>query len=53
MIIKFEMTNGVNTFRDAIILPEGLKMTDAEIKAMQQSRFDAWLKFINTPAEEE
>ena len=53
MVIKFEMTDGVNTLRDAIVLPEGVTMTDAKIEAMKQQRFDAWLVVINTPPVEE
>lgn len=52
MTIEFEMTDGVNTLRDAIVLPADVTMTDAEIEAMKQARFDAWLKVINTPVEE-
>jgi hypothetical protein len=53
MIIEFEMTDGVNTLRDAIVLPKGVTMTDTEIKAMKQTRFDNWLAIINTPPVEE
>lgn len=53
MIIEFEMTDGVNTLRDAIVLPVGMTMTDTEIKAMKQARFDNWLAIINTPPVEE
>ena len=52
MTIEFEMTDGINTLRDAIVLPEGVTMTDAEIEAMKQQRFDAWIKIITAPAEE-
>jgi hypothetical protein len=53
MIIEFEMTDGVNTLRDAIVLPDGVTMTQAEIDTMKQARFDAWLEVINTPPIEE
>lgn len=46
------MTDGVYTLRDAIVLADGVSMTDVEIEAMKQARFDAWLKIITTPTEE-
>ena len=49
MIIEFEMTDGTYTLRDAIVLADGVTMTDAEIEAMKQQRFDNWLAIINTP----
>lgn len=49
MTIEFEMTDGTNTLRDAIVLADGVTMTDAEIKSMKQQRFDNWLAVINTP----
>jgi len=52
MTIEFEMTDGVNTLRDAIVLPEGVTMTDAEIDAMKQQRFDNWIKIITTSVDE-
>jgi hypothetical protein len=52
MTIEFEMTDGVYTLRDAIVLPEGVTMTDAEIEAMKQQRFDNWIKIITTPVDE-
>jgi hypothetical protein len=48
MIINFEMTDGLNTLRDAIVLADGISMTDAEIEKIKQSRFAAWLDVINT-----
>lgn len=53
MIIEFEMTDGVNTLRDAIVLPEGVTMTDAEIESTKQQRFDNWLAVINMPPVED
>ena len=53
MTIEFEITDGVNTLRDAIVLADGVTMTDAEIEAMKQQRFNDWLIVINTPPVEE
>jgi len=47
----FEKTDGTYTFRDAIHLPPDHNLTDYEIEAMKQQRFDNWLSIINTPAE--
>jgi hypothetical protein len=47
----FEKTDGTYTFRDAIHLPPDHNLTDDEIEAMKQQRFDNWLSIINTPAE--
>jgi hypothetical protein len=52
MIIDFEMTDGVHTLRDAIVFPEGVTLTDAEIEEMKQQRFNNWIKIITTPVEE-
>lgn len=53
MIINFEKTDGVHTLRDAIVLPEGVTMTEDEIESMKQQRFDNWVKIITTPVDEE
>ena len=53
MTIEFEMTGGVYTLRDAIVLTDGVTMTDAEIEAMKQARFDAWLAVVTAPPVEE
>ena len=52
MIINFEMTDGLNTLRDAIVLADGISITEAEIEEIKQSRFAAWLEVINTPSTE-
>jgi hypothetical protein len=52
MIIEFEMTDGTNTLRDAIVLADGVTMTDAEIEAMKQQRFDNWIAIITAPVDE-
>ena len=48
----FEKTDGTYTFKDAIHLPPDHNLTDDEIEAMKQQRFDNWLTIINTPATE-
>lgn len=50
--IPFEITQDEYTFRDAIVLPEDVTMTEDEIETMKQKRFDDWFKIITTPAEE-
>ena len=53
MIIEFEMTDGVHTLKDAIVLPNGVTMSADKIQAMKQKRFDDWIEIINTPPVEE
>ena len=50
--IPFEITQDEYTFRDAIVLPEGVTMTEDEIETMKQKRFDDWIKIITTPVDE-
>jgi hypothetical protein len=42
----------INDFRDAIVLPDDHTMTDAEIEAMKQQRYDDWLAIVNASLEE-
>jgi len=49
MIIDFEITKNNLTHRDALVLPDDHKLSDAEIEAMKQARFDAWYAIITTP----
>ena len=53
MIIKFEKTDGTNTLQDAIVLPDDVIMTEAEIEKMKQERFDNWIKAITVPLDSE
>ena len=39
-------------YKDALILPEDHGLSDAEIEAMKQQRYDNWLIVINTPPQE-
>lgn len=52
MIIEFEMRSEHGIFRDAIVLPDDHGMTDAEIDAMKQARFDAWLAVVTAVVDE-
>lgn len=40
--IDFEITRDGMSYRDAIVLPEDHGMSDDQILAMQQERFEAW-----------
>ena len=46
--IPFEKSDGINSFRDALLLDDEHLFSDAEIEAMKQQRFDDWLTIINT-----
>ena len=52
MKIDFEITKNGYTYRDAIVLPDDHGMTEAEINAMKQARFDAWYEIVTNPPEE-
>lgn len=39
----------INGFRDALHLAEDHSLTDTEIEAMKQSRYDKWQTFITNP----
>jgi len=47
LIMKIDFT--INGFSDALILPDDHGMTDAEIEAMKQARYDKWRDFIDNP----
>jgi len=49
MIIIFEMSYENGVFRDALNLPDDHGLSDDELAAMKQARFDSWLVFVNTP----
>lgn len=51
--IDFEFDSAYGVFRDALHLPEDHGMSDAEIDAMKQQRFDNWLAIVNAPSVEE
>lgn len=51
--IDFEFDSPYGKYADAIVLFDGQTMTDAEIEAMKQARFDTWLAAITSPSSEE
>lgn len=51
--IDFEFSQDGMTFRDAIVLPDDHGMSDADIEALKQKRFNDWLAVIKTAAEAE
>lgn len=46
-MIKIDFT--INGFSDALHLADNHGMTDAEIEAMKQARFDKWDDFVKNP----
>lgn len=51
--IDFEVSKDGLVFRDAIHLPDDHGMSDAEIEAMKQARFDAWYAVVTAPSPDE
>lgn len=51
--IDFEFDSEYGVFRDAIYLPEDHALTDAEIEAMKQQRFDNWVDAVTNPPQVE
>jgi hypothetical protein len=41
------------TFRDALHLPEDHGLSDTEIEALKQERFDNWMAIVNAPPSDE
>ena len=53
MTLPFEITQNGYTFSDALILPDDHELTDDEIAALQQARFDKWYAIITALPEGE
>jgi len=53
MKIDFSFSSQYGTFSDALHLPDDHGLTQAEIDAMQQQRYDNWLAVITAPPTEE
>lgn len=47
--IPFERTDGTYTFRDAIILPDNHKLSEAEIEQIKEDRWNNWIDMIKNP----
>lgn len=47
--IDFTKTDGTYTLQDALYLPDDHTLTETDIEAMQQERFDNWLAVITAP----
>ena len=47
--IDFEFESKYGVFRDALHLPDDHGMTDEQIAAMKQQRFDNWIAVIEAP----
>ena len=52
MKIDFEKTDGTYTLVDAIHLPDDHTLSDDELDAMKQKRFDDWVAIITAPPAE-
>lgn len=52
--IEFEKTDGTYTLVDAIVVTDAeyAALTQADIEAMEQKRFDDWLAIITAPEPE-
>jgi hypothetical protein len=47
--IDFEFDSQYGVFRDALHLPEDHGLSDAEIQALKQQRFDNWIAIVTAP----
>lgn len=51
--IDFEFDSKYGVFRDALHLPDDHGLSDAEIDALKQQRFDNWLAIVSPPPAED
>ena len=51
--IDFEITQDGHIFKDAIVLPSDHGLSDEQIEAMKQKRFDDWYAIVTTPPVED
>jgi hypothetical protein len=50
--IDFEFDSQFGVFRDALHLQDDHGLSDEEIQALQQQRFDNWIAIVTAPSEE-
>jgi cellobiose-specific phosphotransferase system component IIB len=50
--ISFEITQDGYTLKDAIVLPNDHNLTDDDIEALKQQRFDDWYAIVTAPQPE-
>lgn len=50
--IKFEISQDGYTLKDAIVLDDNHTLTDEQIEAMKQKRFDDWYAIVTAPQPE-
>lgn len=50
--INFEISQNGYTLKDAIVLPDDHGLTDAQIEAIKQQRFDDWYAVVTAPSPE-
>ena len=50
--IQFEISQDSHTLKDAIVLPENHGLSDEQIEAIKQKRFDDWYAIVTAPQEE-
>tara|TARA_R110000868_G_scaffold31232_1_gene114566 strand:- start:8330 stop:8524 length:195 start_codon:yes stop_codon:yes gene_type:complete len=53
MKINFSFSSQYGTFSDALYLPDDHGLSDEQIEAMKQQRFDNWIAVITAPPVEE
>ena len=51
--IDFSFSSQYGTFSDALHLPDDHGLSDKQIEAMKQARFDNWVAVITAPSVEE
>lgn len=49
--IDFERGEEPMIFRDALYLPDDHTMTDVEIEALKQQRYENWIALVNATSE--